>query len=95
MHALCCLVLVVARLACLLTLTVIVAGSSVASGASSPSGLVAAYSFDAGSGSTLTDISGNGNSGSITGAVMDRCRQEWRGALLRWERRPGHDRGRG
>lgn len=31
-------------------------------------GPVAAYSFDQGSGSTLTDVSGNGNTGSISGA---------------------------
>src|SRR5438445_12710508 len=33
-----------------------------------PRGLVAAYSFDAGVGSTLADRSGNGNSGVISGA---------------------------
>ena len=32
-----------------------------------PGGLVAAYSFDGGSGSTLTDVSGKGNNGSISG----------------------------
>ena len=31
-------------------------------------GLVAAYSFDSGSGSTLADVSGTGNSGTISGA---------------------------
>src|SRR5271166_3623499 len=32
------------------------------------SGLVAAYNFDAGSGNTLTDVSGNGNNGTISNA---------------------------
>src|SRR6185503_15079984 len=31
-------------------------------------GLVAAYTFNEGTGSTLTDISGNGNNGTISGA---------------------------
>ena len=34
-----------------------------------PTGLVAAYSFDAGSGSTLADVSGNGRNGTISGAA--------------------------
>ena len=33
------------------------------------SGLVAAYGFDEGSGTTVTDASGNGNNGTITGAT--------------------------
>jgi glucose/arabinose dehydrogenase/fibronectin type 3 domain-containing protein len=33
------------------------------------SGLVAAYSFNAGSGTTLTDLSGTGNNGTISGAT--------------------------
>ncbi len=33
------------------------------------SGLVAAYSFDEGAGTTVTDLSGNGNTGTIIGAV--------------------------
>ena len=33
------------------------------------SGLVAAYSFDEGTGTTVTDLSGNGNTGTIVGAV--------------------------
>jgi len=35
----------------------------------STTGLVAAYSFDAGSGTTLTDLSGHGNTGTISGAT--------------------------
>jgi hypothetical protein len=34
-----------------------------------PTGLVASYNFDAGSGTTLADLSGNANSGTITGAT--------------------------
>ena len=34
-----------------------------------PSGLVAAYAFDEGSGTTVTDASGNGNNGTITNAT--------------------------
>jgi glucose/arabinose dehydrogenase len=37
--------------------------------APAPSSLVAAYSFDAGSGSTLADVSGRGHTGAISGAV--------------------------
>ena len=37
--------------------------------AGSTSGLVAAYSFDDGSGSVLTDASGNGHDGTISGAT--------------------------
>src|ERR687889_700399 len=56
------------RLFCPLILLLLVAGSSVASGAPSSSGLVAAYSFDAGSGLMLADVSGRGNTGAIAGA---------------------------
>ncbi|GAB7007487.1 hypothetical protein JCM18899A_49620 [Nocardioides sp. AN3] len=34
-----------------------------------PAGLVAGWTFDAGSGSTVADVSGNGNTGTITGAT--------------------------
>jgi hypothetical protein len=37
--------------------------------AASPTGLVAAYNFGQGSGSVLTDFSGNGNNGTITNAT--------------------------
>ncbi|MEV8513211.1 LamG-like jellyroll fold domain-containing protein [Dactylosporangium sp. NPDC051484] len=36
-----------------------------------PSGLVAGYTFDAGTGTTVTDVSGNGNTGTISGATWD------------------------
>jgi Concanavalin A-like lectin/glucanases superfamily len=35
----------------------------------SPAGLVAAYSFDEGSGATVADASGNGNTGAVNGAI--------------------------
>ena len=50
----------------LFLLLIVAGGAAVAPGASD--GLIAAYSFDEGSGSTLADESGNGNSGSISGA---------------------------
>ena len=34
-----------------------------------PTGLVAAYGFDEGSGTTVTDQSGNGNTGTVTGTT--------------------------
>ena len=57
-----------ARLSLVFLIAAAVAGSSVSSGSSAPSGLVASYSFDAGSGSTLADASGHGNDGAISGA---------------------------
>ena len=38
-------------------------------GFAAPSGLVAAYAFDEGSGTTVTDSSGNGNNGTLTNAT--------------------------
>ena len=57
--------------AALLIAVIIVGGSGAAptSTADNASGLVAAYSFDAGSGSTVADISGQGNTASISGAT--------------------------
>ena len=43
--------------------------SSSGSGTGGSTGLVAAYNFDAGSGSTLVDISGNNRNGAISGAT--------------------------
>ena len=40
-----------------------------ASTSAAPTGLVAAYSFDEGSGTTVADASGNGHTGTITGAT--------------------------
>src|SRR4051812_26230173 len=58
----------------LATLVALVAIISAGSGgnigqAASANGLVAAYSFDAGSGTVVSDASGNGNVGSISGAT--------------------------
>ena len=58
-----------ARLALLLTFALAIAGSSAAIGTSGPDGLVAAYSFDGGTGATLADESGSGNHGAISGAT--------------------------
>ena len=38
-----------------------------------PAGLVAAYGFDAGSGTTVVDSSGKGNAGSVSGPVWSAC----------------------
>jgi hypothetical protein len=43
--------------------------SSVASATTPPGGLVAAYGFNEGTGTTVTDASGNGNNGTISGAT--------------------------
>ena len=43
--------------------------TSSASTPAAPSGLVAAYAFDEGSGTTVSDASGNGNGGTISGAT--------------------------
>ena len=40
-----------------------------AAASADPSALVAAYGFDEGSGTTVTDASGNGNNGTISGAT--------------------------
>jgi hypothetical protein len=44
-------------------------GTATASTPAVASGLVAAYGFDEGSGTTVTDASGNGNNGTISGAT--------------------------
>ena len=44
------------------------AGASTFGASAAPSGLVAAYSFDAGTGSTVKDDSGHGNTGTIVNA---------------------------
>jgi hypothetical protein len=44
-------------------------GVSVTVSNAQPAGLVAAYGFDEGSGTTVADASGNGNAGTITGAT--------------------------
>ena len=57
----------IAALLVLAALAFVLASGS-ATRAATP-GLVAAYSFDQGSGSTVTDSSGNGNTGTISGAT--------------------------
>ena len=59
------LLLALAALASLLTLSPLQEGWS--AGADAP-GLVAAYSFDEGSGSTTEDETGNGRTGTVSGA---------------------------
>ena len=48
------------------------------------SGLVAAYSFNEGAGTTLTDRSGNGNTGTIVGAAWTTAGKYGNGAILQW-----------
>ena len=50
-------------------LALLVAGASALPAGSAPAGLVAAYGFDEVGVSTVTDVSGNGNTGTISGAV--------------------------
>jgi chitodextrinase len=54
---------------CLLAVLVVVLTFGAGAGAAGPAGLVAAYGFDEGSGSSVADASGNGNTGSISGAT--------------------------
>ena len=56
-----------------------------------PSGLVAAYSFNGGSGSTLADSSGRGKRRNDLRPELDDGRQERRRPHLRWCQRPRHD----
>jgi len=62
-----------ACLSLLAAVTLGFAGSSSTAGAAAaavtPTGLVAAYSFDEGSGTTAADASGNGNTGTVSGAT--------------------------
>ena len=46
-----------------------IVGATTQSGGGAPPGLVAAYAFDEATGSTLSDASGNGNTGTISGAT--------------------------
>jgi hypothetical protein len=63
---------IVGRLGILLTLAfgfAVVAEATGADAALAANGLVAAYSMDQGSGTTLSDISGTGNAGTLSGAT--------------------------
>jgi hypothetical protein len=55
--------------ALLAAFTTLFAAADNSTAAASPAGLVAAYSFDAGSGTTVADVSGTGNTGTISGAT--------------------------
>jgi hypothetical protein len=47
----------------------LVIGLAIAIPASAQTGLVAAYAFDEGAGTTVTDLSGSGNTGTIANAT--------------------------
>ena len=49
-----------------------------------PGNLVAAYAFDEGSGSSVADLSGNGNTGQVGSATWTVCGQVWVGVVVRW-----------
>jgi hypothetical protein len=59
------------RLASVLVLAAVagVCTSSIHLAAATPTGLVAAYSFDEGSGATAADLSGNGNAATLSGST--------------------------
>ena len=57
-----------AVMAAVASLLAVVAGATEPAVHSATTGLVAAYSFDQ-SGSTVTDLSGNGNNGSVSNAT--------------------------
>ena len=60
--------------------------------ASAATGLVAAYSFDAGTGTVLTDVSGNGNNGTINGATWTTGHDGQALVVQRHEQRRGRKR---
>ena len=55
--------------AALTTLAFVSTAVSSSTAAAAAGGLVAAYSFDAGSGTTVADVSGSGNTGTVNGAT--------------------------
>jgi chitodextrinase len=57
-----------ALMLCSVAVIVAAAGGATTSAAATSNGLVAAYSFDEGSGQSVADTSGNGNNGTISGA---------------------------
>jgi chitodextrinase len=59
----------------------VAASTSTPAGSVLPAGLVAAYSFDAGSGSSVADVTGNGNTGAMTGGVSWSPAGRYGGAL--------------
>ena len=58
-----------AQLAAMTLFALVAFAGAGSTGAATTPGLVAAYSFDAGSGTTLADSSGKGEHGSISGAT--------------------------
>ena len=58
-------------------------------------GLVAAYGFDEGSGTTVTDASGNGNNGTITNATWVTTGKYGEALKFNGTQRAGHDPRRG
>ena len=70
----------VAQLALLALVSIFAFGG--AGAVAAPTGLVASYSFDAGSGNSLADSSGRGNTGTIAGATWT-IRKERRRPQLR------------
>ena len=54
----------------MVVLAALVSMASSGGAAGAPSGLVAAYAFVEGSSTTVTDASGNGHTGTITGATL-------------------------
>jgi len=58
-----------------------VASASTPAGTVLPAGLVAGYSFNGGSGSSVVDVSGNGNTGVLTGGVSWSTAGRFGGAL--------------
>ena len=82
--------------AAVLTATAAVAGGVLAlhgvqQALAAPSGLVAAYGFDEGSGTTVTDASGNGNNGTISERDVVDGGQVRQGVAVQRHQRAGHD----
>ena len=67
--------------------------TATASTPAGPSGLVAAYGFDEGSGTTVTDASGNGNNGTITNATWSTSGKFGKALQFNGTQCAGHDSG--
>ena len=78
-----------AQLAALTLVSLVAFAGAGSTGAATSPGLVAAYSFDAGTGTTLADSSGLANTGTISGASWA-SRQERRCPYIRRRERLGH-----
>ena len=53
-------------------------------------GLVAAYSFNEGTGTAVGDASGTGNAGTTSGTTLERCGQVWQCAGVQWQQLHGY-----